>query len=307
MSHSLLWILIVSIGMLVGIFILCAVFYKQIRLMSGMMVSMATGMVSGIVGGTIIAIYLSGDLFQSTVWGILVGLFIGFIMGLPFGILAVTDGVLSGLMGGMMGAMLGEMIPPESIEQLLKILFILFIGVLLLMIYLLLSEMREKQTNMMVKLVKNPLFSGGFLFCSIYLLNFTGPIMVKDIGNEQHQHNQETVPKENISSSYALEVKALDFSYEPRNISINRGEKYKITLKNVGKDEHDINIVSRDEFYKKNADAEDFHGEGSFHLHAKGGESASAIISSLPEGNYIFYCTLPGHKEAGMVGEITVM
>ncbi|MFJ8069541.1 plastocyanin/azurin family copper-binding protein [Peribacillus sp. NPDC096447] len=304
MSNSLLWILIVSIGLLVGIFRLCAVLYKQIRLMSGMMISMATGMVSGIVGGTIIAIYLSEDLFQSTVWGVLVGLFIGFIMGLPFGILAVTDGVLSGLMGGMMGAMLGEMIPPENIEQLLKILFILFIGVHLLMIYLLLSEMRENQTNMMVKLVKNPLFSGGFLFCSIYLLNFTGPIIAKDIGNEQHQH-KETVPKENMSSSYALEIKALDFSYEPRNISINRGEEYEITLKNVGKDEHDISIVSRDEFYKKNA--EDFHGVGRLHLHAKAGESASTIIGSLPEGNYIFYCTLPGHKEAGMVGEITVM
>ncbi|NCT39884.1 hypothetical protein GTW56_29575 [Bacillus sp. EB93] len=305
MSHSLLWILIVSLGLLVGIFILCAVLYKQIRLMSGMMVSMATGMVSGIVGGTIIAIYHSGDLFQSTVWGILVGIIIGFITGLPFGILAVTDGVLSGLMGGMMGAMLGEMIPSENIEQLLKILFILFMGVHLLMIYLLLSEMKEKQTNIVVKLMKNPLFSGGFLVCSIYLLNFTGPIMAKDIGNEQHQHNQETVPKENISNSLALEVKALDFSYEPRNISITRGKEYEITLKNDGKDEHDINIVSRDEFYKKNT--EDFHGEGSFHLHAKAGESASAKIGSLPAGNYIFYCTLPGHKEAGMIGEITVM
>lgn len=177
MSHSLLWILIVSVGLLVGIFILCAVLYKQIRLMSGMMVSMATGMVSGIVGGTIIAIYYTGDLFQSTVWGILVGIIIGFITGLPFGILAVTDGVLSGLMGGMMGAMLGEMIPSENIEQLLKILFILFMGVHLLMIYLLLSEMREKQTNIVVKLMKNPLFSGGFfalldLFIKLYRANY---------------------------------------------------------------------------------------------------------------------------------------
>ncbi|USK67023.1 cupredoxin domain-containing protein [Peribacillus frigoritolerans] len=282
-----------------------ALLNKQIRLMSGMMVSMATGMVTGVVGGTIIAIYHSGDLFQSTVWGILVGILIGFITGLPFGILAVSDGVLSGLMGGMMGAMLGEMIPSETIEQLLKILFILFIGVHLLMIYLLLSEMKEKETNMMVKLVKNPLFSGGFLICSVYLLNFTGPIMAKDIGNEQHQHSQETVPEENISNSLALEIKAIDFRYEPRNLSINRGEEYEITLKNDGKDEHDINIVSRDEFYKNNA--ENFQGEGNFLLHAKAGESASAKISSLPAGNYIFYCTIPGHKEAGMIGEIKVI
>lgn len=273
--------------------------------MSGMMVSMATGMLTGIVGGTIIAIHHSGDLFQSTVWGILVGVLIGFITGLPFGILAVADGILSGLMGGMMGAMLGEMIPFQNIEQLLKILFILFIGIHLLMIYLLLSEMREKETNLMVKLFKNPLFAGGFLICSVYLLNFTGPIMAKENGKEQHQHNQETVPKESMSSSLALEVKAIDFSYKPQNITINRGKEYEITLKNDGKAEHDINIVSTEDFNKNNVD--NLHKNYNFHLHVQAGQSATAKISSLPRGNYIFYCTIPGHKEAGMVGNLKVL
>ncbi|MBT2668916.1 cupredoxin domain-containing protein [Bacillus sp. ISL-4] len=105
---------------------------------------------------------------------------------------------------------------------------------------------------------------------------------------------------------FALEIKAIDFRYEPGNISINQGEEYEFTLKNDGKDEHDINIVSRDEFYKNN-NAENFHREGNFHIYAKAGESVSAKINSLPAGNYIFYCTIPGHKEAGMIGEIKVI
>ena len=278
---------------------------KQIRLMSGMMVSMATGMISGIVGGTILAIYYSGDLFHSTVWGILLGVLIGFITGLSFGVLAVADGILSGLMGGMMGAMLGEMIPSQNIEQLLKVLFILFIGIHLFMIYLLLSEMGEKETNLLIKLFKNPLLAGGFLICSVYLLNFTGPIMAKETGNEQHQHSREVALKENQSSPLTLEIKAIDFSYKPQNITIKQGEEYEIIFKNDGKAEHDINIVSAEEFNKNNIDKQ--HGKYNFHVHAQAKQSAKAKISSLPTGKYVFYCTIPGHKEAGMVGNLEVL
>ncbi len=36
-----------------------------------------------------------------------------------------------------------------------------------------------------------------------------------------------------------------------------------------------------------------------------GGESATVIIN-LPAGTYQFYCSVPGHKEAGMVGTLIV-
>lgn len=269
------------------------------------MISMATGMLNGIVGGTIIAIYHSGGLFQSTVLGILIGVLIGFITGLPFGILAVTDGVLSGLMGGMMGAMLGEMMPSQNIDQLIKILFLLFIAVHLFMIYLILYDVREKETNMMVKLFKNPLFAGGFLICSVYLLNLTGPVMERETGSAEHQHNQETISKDKAKSSLTLEIKAMDFSYKPRIIAFKKGEEYELTLKNEGKAEHDINIVSAEEFNKNNTD--NLYENYYFHLHVQAGQYATAKLNSLPIGNYIFYCTVPGHKEAGMVGNIEVL
>lgn len=36
-----------------------------------------------------------------------------------------------------------------------------------------------------------------------------------------------------------------------------------------------------------------------------GGESGSVTINA-PAGEYQYYCSVPGHKEAGMVGTLTV-
>ncbi|USK61863.1 cupredoxin domain-containing protein [Peribacillus asahii] len=113
------------------------------------------------------------------------------------------------------------------------------------------------------------------------------------------------MPKESMSSFFTLEIKAIDFSYKPRNITINRGKEYEITLKNDGKAEHDINIVSTEDFNENNVD--NLHKNYNFHLHVQAGQSATAKISSLPRGSYIFYCTVSGHKEAGMVGNFKVL
>ena len=36
------------------------------------------------------------------------------------------------------------------------------------------------------------------------------------------------------------------------------------------------------------------------------GGDAAAAIASLEPGEYIFYCSIPGHRESGMEGDLTV-
>lgn len=36
------------------------------------------------------------------------------------------------------------------------------------------------------------------------------------------------------------------------------------------------------------------------------GESTSVTLQNLPPGQYTFYCTVPGHRQAGMEGTLTV-
>ncbi|MBM7570566.1 hypothetical protein [Aquibacillus albus] len=106
---------------------------KRITCMAGMMIAMAMGMNVGLTIGVIFGILFSGNLFMSSLAGMLIGMGTGFVTGLPVSIMAVLDGLLSGLMGGLMGAMLGEMIAPDYHSTILKIMFFMFISIILLL------------------------------------------------------------------------------------------------------------------------------------------------------------------------------
>lgn len=83
-----------------------------------------------------------------------------------------------------------------------------------------------------------------------------------------------------------------DLKFRPDTIAVADGE-FTITLVNTGITEHDFLI----------RDVDDVHGEHM--LHVEGGETASRDYE-LEAGSYEFYCSIPGHEEAGMVGTLTV-
>src|SRR5690625_281692 len=136
-----LYVTLFGAAMLTLIIIWNTNYYRnKITVMTGMMISMVLGMVVGLTIGVIIGVLLSGDLFSSTLWAIIIGISVGFVAGLPTGLMAVLDGILAGLMGGMMGAMLGDMIAPENQETLIKIMFLLFIGIVIILYQMMQQE-----------------------------------------------------------------------------------------------------------------------------------------------------------------------
>ncbi|MDQ0219977.1 hypothetical protein ELQ35_02290 [Peribacillus cavernae] len=307
MSPSLLFILGISIVSLLVMFICIVKWRNHLTLMSGMMISMATGMTSGILGGITIGYYFSGNLFMSTILGSLTGITIGFLTGIPLGLLPVLDGMLSGLMAGMMGAMLGDMIPVAYSEALFKVFFIIYMAVHFIVLYLLFSEVevKEKKGHLIINLFKNPKFAGG----SLIILGFTmdqidapKPAMPS---SEQHSHsnNNEMINSgQVVKDSSILRITAKDFAYTPENIKMKSGVLYTMVLSNTGADEHDINVVNLNDISRQGND----DSQALFHLHAKAGEEAKAEIKLEKSGEYYFYCTIPGHKEAGMVGNLAV-
>ena len=46
--------------------------------------------------------------------------------------------------------------------------------------------------------------------------------------------------------------------------------------------------------------------EMGIHVGLQGGETKKIRINSLEKGTYEFYCAIPGHKEAGMRGELII-
>lgn len=83
-------------------------------------------------------------------------------------------------------------------------------------------------------------------------------------------------------------VTATEFMFDPDTLDIEAGTETTIELVNSGGVEHDFTI--------------DDHAM----THAGVGETARGTIEPLEPGTYEFYCSIPGHREAGMVGELTV-
>lgn len=88
-----------------------------------------------------------------------------------------------------------------------------------------------------------------------------------------------------------VELEAVEFAYNTSSFEIEAGRPVTIALHNQGVLEHDITI------------------EGFEHLggaHAQPGEEAAFTVTIEQPGEYRYYCTIPGHLEAGMEGVLVV-
>lgn len=86
-----------------------------------------------------------------------------------------------------------------------------------------------------------------------------------------------------------VQIEASDLAFDPVQVSAAAGE-IEVELDNVGSAEHD--------FVVEEAGDVDV-------VHAMPGETATGSIELEP-GTYTFYCSVPGHREAGMEGTLEV-
>ena len=87
----------------------------------------------------------------------------------------------------------------------------------------------------------------------------------------------------------SIQIVAGDMYYEPENVSANAGT-IEITLVNEGAAEHNVVV-------EEAGDA--------LVVHADPGQTATGTID-LDPGTYTIYCDIPGHRESGMEGTLTV-
>lgn len=92
------------------------------------------------------------------------------------------------------------------------------------------------------------------------------------------------------------------------------GHLVKLTLVNDGWVEHDVEVegipVEDIALVEAGIPHERLggghHNEGVIAAHAEPGTTATVMFTATEVGEYKFACTIPGHKEAGMVGKIVV-
>ena len=86
-----------------------------------------------------------------------------------------------------------------------------------------------------------------------------------------------------------IEVMAKEFSFTPAKLTLKAGQPSTIALKNTGSIEHDLTVDDAD-----------------FKVSVTSGRTAEKELKVAKPGTYEFHCSVAGHKDAGMTGEITV-
>lgn len=116
------------------------------------------------------------------------------------------------------------------------------------------------------------------------------------------------------SSSRVQEVRvaASEFAFTPAMIQVEAGKPVRLTLLNQGSIEHDWSIAEI--LVSDVKTTTDAHGhdmgtmsvQPKLHVAAVAGKSSVIEFTPTRPGTYDVFCTVAGHKEAGMVAQLVV-
>jgi uncharacterized cupredoxin-like copper-binding protein len=113
-----------------------------------------------------------------------------------------------------------------------------------------------------------------------------------------------------------LPVTATDLAFAPISLEVTAGQEVKLTLQNDGALEHDFSIMEMP--HTGEVIVEDTPGDThehdmdnladppEIHVAAQPGGIGTIEFTPSTPGEYEYYCTVAGHKEAGMVGTLVV-
>lgn len=107
---------------------------------------------------------------------------------------------------------------------------------------------------------------------------------------------------------------AAEFRFEPSRVEVIAGQLVTITMENMGTVEHDF-VIQEIPVEKSPGESEpptpghtmdEMEVEPAVHMGAMAGMSDSVSFVPTKPGTFEFFCAVPGHKEAGMVGTLDV-
>lgn len=108
-------------------------------------------------------------------------------------------------------------------------------------------------------------------------------------------------------------VEISDLHFEETRIEVLANQPVRLTIKNTGALEHDFSIL---EIAVKDVEVAGEHGHADgghemtvdpdLHLALEAGSTGVITFTPTEPGEYEFYCTVAGHKEAGMIGVLVV-
>jgi uncharacterized cupredoxin-like copper-binding protein len=285
-------------SLIIEMVIILFISYKKknkILPMHGMVITMAFAMNIGLTIGVLFGSLHQGNLFFSTIISMFSGILVGLLCGIGLGLLSTVEGSMTAMMGGMMGAMLGEMIQISQSSVLLIILLTFSICSLLMYLIFPNKDKKDNKIDNWLWFIKPLLI---LVVLSSYLL--FGFTLSKEVISIRHK-------SKNIKDETIIRLETSGLKYSPTSFVVNKGQQISLILDNVDSIEHDfeikrINITN----ININTHHSDNLSKSTIHLHGQPKSKSELKFVPLDSGTYEFYCTIPGHKAAGMKGIMKV-
>lgn len=139
---------------------------------------------------------------------------------------------------------------------------------------------------LLLLLIVLALVGGGYYLWSSGLIDFSA-LMGR---GETTTETEEPAGGKETEEVVEVSVGAKEFSFTPSKITVDAGSKVRLTLENSGNVSHDFVIDELDVTTTL----------------VSPGDSETIDFTVSKAGSYEFYCSIPGHKEAGMAGTLVV-
>lgn len=114
-------------------------------------------------------------------------------------------------------------------------------------------------------------------------------------------------PKQ-VTRTIAVDMKDT-MRFTPDKLAIHRGDTIRFVIKNTGKAKHEFVLGSMAELKSHSEQMKKHPGmahDEPYMVHVSPGKTGTVVWQFTRDGEFHFGCLLPGHFEAGMVGNIKV-
>lgn len=128
-------------------------------------------------------------------------------------------------------------------------------------------------------------------------------------GGRDHESYSAGEPGDPKKPSRTIEVDMSEMEFTPWRIEVKRGEQIRFVLHNVGTEDHEFLLATKDENLKHAELMKKFpHME---HADPNGvrvapKKSAEIFWKFTKVGEFEYSCLIPDHREYGMIGHVTV-
>ena len=136
-------------------------------------------------------------------------------------------------------------------------------------------------------------------------------LLAPALAHEQHGHATFSAgePGDPKKPARTVEILMNEMDYAPAKIEVKRGEQIRFVLRNVGKEDHEFLLattkenLAHAEVMKKHPHMEHDDPNG---VRLAPSKTAEILWKFTKAGTFEFSCLIPGHRDYGMVGRVTV-